>query len=336
MSQFVFFAALLALLAIAFAVSALWRSSRSLALALALVLPAAAAGLYYLKGNPAGLDAQVAVAPSSIEDAVAQLQARLASQPENFEGLGLLARSYMAMEKYDLARDAYARALKLRPDDIDLSVEYAESLLRASPDRRFPPEAVVLLENAVAKHPDNQRALFFLGTHQMQDNRPAEAVATWEKLLPQLDPETAAALRKQVDAARLAAGMPPLPPDAAAMPESASAALTIDVQIDPTLAALAKPGDVLYVFARQLDGKGPPFAAKRVELGSLPLRLQLTDADSPMPAAKLFSQDKVLLMARLSKTGDVKAASGDIEADPLQVSTGSKEQVTLVLNRAVP
>jgi len=336
MSQFVFFAALLALLAIAFAVSALWRSSRSLALALALVLPAAAAGLYYLKGNPAALEPQVAAAPTSIEDAVAQLQARLASQPENFEGLGLLARSYMAMEKYDLARDAYAKALKLRPDDTDLSVEYAESLLRTSADRRFPPEAVVLLENAVAKHPDNQRALFFLGTHQMQDNRPAEAVATWEKLLPKLDAETAAALRKQVDAARLAAGMPPSSPDTAPMPDSETAALTIEIQIDPTLAKMAQAGDVLYVFARPLDGKGPPFAAKRVELGSLPLRLQLTDADSPMPAAKLFSQDKVLLMARLSKTGDVKSASGDIEADPVQVSTKGKEQITLVLNRSIP
>lgn len=336
MSQFLFFAALLALLAVAFAVSALWRSSRTLALTLALMLPAAAAGLYYLKGNPAALEPQVAAAPSSIEEAVAQLQARLASQPENFEGLGLLARSYMAMEKYDLARDAYAKALKLRPDDIDLSVEYAESLLRTSPDRRFPPEAVLLLENAVARHPDNQRALFFLGTHQMQDNRPAEAVATWEKLLPQLDAATAGALRKQVDAARLAAGMPPLPPEAAPTPDTETAALTIDVQIDPTLARLAQPGDVLYVFARPLDGKGPPFAAKRVELGSLPLRLQLTDADSPMPAAKLFSQDKVLLMARLSKSGDVKAASGDIETDPLQVSTQGKEQITLVLKRSVP
>ena len=41
-------------------------------------------------------------------------------------------------------------------------------------------------------------------------------------------------------------------------------------------------------------------------------------------------------MARLSKSGDVKAASGDIEADPVQVATGGKEPVTLLLNRPVP
>ena len=42
MSQFAFFAALLGLLAIAFAVSAIWQKSRGLALALALGLPLAA------------------------------------------------------------------------------------------------------------------------------------------------------------------------------------------------------------------------------------------------------------------------------------------------------
>jgi cytochrome c-type biogenesis protein CcmH len=143
--------------------------------------------------------------------------------------------------------------------------------------------------------------------------------------------------------------MPPMPPAPAepavasapvATTGSASAAaagtLEIDVQIDPTLAASARPGDVLYVFARSTNGGGPPFAAKRIELGKLPMHLQLSDADSPMPAARLSSQQTVMLMARLSRSGDVKAASGDIEADPQQVSVGSGKPVTLVLNRPVP
>jgi cytochrome c-type biogenesis protein CcmH len=112
--------------------------------------------------------------------------------------------------------------------------------------------------------------------------------------------------------------------------------LEIDVRIDPTLAASAKPGDVLYVFARSAAGGGPPFAAKRIELGQLPMHLQLSDADSPMPAAKLSSQQTVVLMARLSKSGDVQAASGDIEADPQQATVGSGKPVVLVLSRRVP
>jgi cytochrome c-type biogenesis protein CcmH len=335
MNQFIFFAALLGLLAVAFAISALWQRSRALALALAIGLPLAAAGVYYLKGEPAALKPHAAVAPKTIDDVVAEFQRKLAKDPTNFEGTVLLARSYMALGKFDLASATYAKAMQLRPEESDVSVEYAEAMLRASPDHRFPPQAVAYLKNAIEKNPNNQRALFFLGTHEMMEHQPAEAAATWEKLLPMLSPEAAALVRKQINEARLQAGQPPLPADAGA-PIVSAGGLEVDVQIDPTLAKLAQPGDVLYVFARSVAGGGPPLAAKRIELGKLPLHLQLTDADSPMPAAKLSSQPEVQLMARLSKSGDVKAASGDIEADPIQVASSSKEPVTLILNRPVP
>lgn len=333
MLSFVFAAALLGLLAIAFAVSALWQRSWKLALALAIVLPSAAAGLYLLKGEPAALDASNVKPPSTVAEAAAQLQRRLASEPESFENEVVLARSYMAVSDFNSARDHYARAVKLDGSDVDVQVEYAESLLRSSPDRRFPPMAVRMLERAVAQSPGNQRALFFLGIQRMQDKRPAEAAALWEKLLALLSPEAAAALRPQVDAARLAAGLPAL---AAARPVIASGAgIEVELRIDPTLAALVHPGDILYVFARALDGRGPPFAVKRVVLQALPIRIHLSDADSPMPAARLSSQSKVQLMARVSRSGDARPASGDIQADPQQVQVGGKA-ATLILNRPVP
>ncbi len=337
MNQFVFFAALLALIAVAFAVSALWQRSRSLALTLALALPLAALGLYYIEGAPAAIDPDLAAAPApqaapaSIEDAVAQLQARLATEPDNFEGRVLLARSYMAIEKFELARDSYANAMKLRPDDVDVAVEYAESLLRTSPDRNFPPEAVALLERAVAKSPDNQRALFFLGMHQFQSDKPAEAVATWERLLPMLQPDAAGALREQINSARVAAGMDPLPE-----PEAPVALVTVEISIDGVLSGQAREGDTIFVYARNLEGGGPPLAAKRVVVGKLPLVVGLSDADSLMPTAKLSSQSQVVVMARLSRSGDAKPASGDIEADPVVVDTKAGSSASLVLNRTVP
>ncbi len=343
MAPFIFFAALLAILAVALAVSALWQRSRALALALAIGLPLAAAGVYQLKGNPAATKAVApaasapAPAPTSLEDLVAQLQKKQDAEPGNYDGMVLLARSYMALERFDLARETYAKAVKLKPEETDLQVEYAEAMLRAAGDHRFPPEAVTMLETAIAKNPTNQRALFFLGTCKMQENKPADAVAIWEKLLPLLDGATAQELSKQIDVARRAAGMPPLPPaPKQATGSAATTALDIDVRIDPTLATAAKPGDVLFVFARAVDGSGPPLAAKRIEIFRLPLHVQLSDADSPMPAARLSSQRSVMVMARLSKSGNVQANSGDIEADPHQVSVGDGKAIILVLNRPVP
>lgn len=341
MALFLSFAALLALLAIGFAVVVLWRGSRPLALALAVGIPLVAAGLYHLKGMPAALDPARVAAPAhdptgkadTMEQAIAKLEQRVAADPQNFDNLALLARSYMALEKFDQAPAVFERALKLKPDDSELSVEYAEALLRASPDRTFPPVAVKLIEDAVAKDPANQRALFFLGLDRMQTDRPAEAAAAWEKLLPMLDPATGAALMPQIDAARAAAGLPPLPRSALA---AAPPGLDIEVQLAPALAGKVEPGDVLYVFARSTQGGGAPLAVKRIELGQLPMPLHLSDADSPMPAAKLSAQQTVMLIARISKSGDVKAASGDIEASAREVRTDDKSRIVLVLDHPVP
>ena len=331
MGSFVFFAALLALIAIAFAIATLWQRSRGLAVAIALLLPISAAGLYLLNGTPDALDPANVTPPASVEEAVAQLQRRIAGQPESFENLVVLARSYMATEKFAEARDTYARAVKLQPEDVDVPVEYAEALLRSSADRRFPPEAVAMLETAIAKNPQNQRALFFLGMHQFQSGKPAEAAANWERLLPMLQPDAAGALREQVNSARRAAGMDALPE-----PEAAVALVSVEISIDGVLAGQVREGDTIFVYARRMEGGGPPLAAKRVVLGKLPLVVGLSDADSLMPTGKLSSQPQVVVMARLSRSGDAKPASGDIEADPVVVDTKIGTSASLVLNRTVP
>ena len=306
MAQFVFFAAVLSALAIFLAVAGLWRKSRRMALALAFGLPFAAGGLYYLEGQPEALDPQQVAAPATMEDAVGLLEKRLAAQPENFEGTALLARSYMALGRFNEAEASYARALALKPDATDLSVEYVEAMLRAAPDRRFPERAAAILEKAVAANPQNQRALFFLGMQRMQTRQPAEAAAVWEKLLPMLEPAAGRELLAQINQARAEAGLPDLP-------ASTGKVLAFEVTLDPALAAALPPNAVLFLFARRLDGKGPPLAARRVEGARLPLKLDLGDADSPMPTAKLSSQARVLVTARLSLSGDAQPGPGDIE-----------------------
>jgi cytochrome c-type biogenesis protein CcmH len=327
MGQFTFIAVILVCLAVAFAISALWQKARGLAIVLAIALPLAAGGLYWFKGQPAALDPQNTKAPESMQEAVAQLERLTAADPKNYADMATLARAYMASQQYDKARGAYQRARALDPSDTTLNVEYAEAILRTSPNRQFTPEAAALLNEALAKEPENQRALFFLGLYQRSSGRPAEAVKTWEKLLSLLDARTSTELRKQVAQARQEAGMPEAP---------AEATLQVTVKLDPTLARDIPPGAVLYVFARGVDGAGPPVAAKRLVPEKFPVELELGDADSPMPSAKLFSQQKVLLVARLSNSGDVKAASGDLEADALELSVAPDAKAELILNRSVP
>lgn len=305
-------------------------AARRTGLLLVVALPLAAAGLYALTGTPAALDPKNVAAPETLDDAVAQLERRLAEEPASVEGWVLLGRSRMAQERWVDARDAFAKAVALLPDDPDLLVEYADAQMRAAEDGRFPADATAILERVVAANPQHQRALFYLGAQRFQSGQPAEAAALWERLLPLVEPKTAAALRPQVDIAREQAGLPPLPADA---PVASGPAVAVTVDVAPALAAKVPAGATLFVFARPVGGAGPPVAAERVDAAAFPHTLTLDDADAVMPTAKLSQQDRVEVTARLSTTGDAAGAAGDLESAPQVIAVGESAKIALSLDR---
>jgi cytochrome c-type biogenesis protein CcmH len=63
---------------------------------------------------------------------VGKLASRLESQPDDVEGWARLGRSYMVLNQPDKAKEAYARALKLKPDDPQLKQALAEASTAAS------------------------------------------------------------------------------------------------------------------------------------------------------------------------------------------------------------
>jgi cytochrome c-type biogenesis protein CcmH len=65
---------------------------------------------------------------------VGNLAARLEKQPDDVEGWARLGRSYMVLNEPKKARDAYAHAVKLKPDDAGLQQAYAEASRATAPD----------------------------------------------------------------------------------------------------------------------------------------------------------------------------------------------------------
>lgn len=333
MINFVFASLALAALAMAFLLPPLWRQARGTALALVVAVPLAAFGVYALLGVPAALDPVNVKVPETLDEAIAQLERRLADEPASVEGWVLLGRSRMAQQRWPEARDAFARAHALLPNEPDLMVEYADAQMRAEPDGRFPASAVALLERVVAGQPTHQRGLFYLGAQRLQAGQPAEAVKVWEQLLPLVDGATAQALVPQLAAAREQAGLPAVQDLPAAGP---APTLELSIELAPALASQLAPGDTLFVFARTVDGAGLPVAVKRLPATGFPLTLGLSDADGLMPAQKLSMQKQVRLMARISKSGDAAAAAGDLEAEGQVVDVADGARFTLVIDRVRP
>lgn len=317
--------------------AALWP-----AVAVALVLGLGTTLVYRTVGTPAALDPE-AMKPTAaaaeghggsnapdMEAAIQQLAQRMQQEPDDLQGWLLLGRAYRATNRFNEARDALARARTMAPDDVDTMVEYAEALALSSTEREISGEPLQLIETALTRDPNHQRALWLRGIAHAQVEQYREAVAVWEKLLGILPPdsEVIGDVRTQIAEARTRAGMPPPAPLAAAAASAttsatppasdagaaAGAALTVKIDISPELKARLAPSDVLYVFARPPEGPRMPLAMQRLPAASLPVTVTLDDSMGMMPTLKLSNAERVVVGARVSKSGVANAQAGDYEA----------------------
>lgn len=333
MTVFVIAALVLAVLLLGYVLRPLWRARPVAGIGALGSLVFATALLYALVGTPRALDPAERQSPQTLSEAIVQLQAELERDPNQVEGWRLLARAFDADGRLPEARDAYARALQLAPDEPALLAEAAEARAKAAEGRRFDAEAIAMLQHALQLEPEHQRARWFLGIAQRQAGQPAEAVATWEPLLPIVDTGTAASLREQIDLARADAGMGPLPPQSSQPVETPG--ITVSVSLDPALAMQYPDNASVFVIARQPGGPPMPVAVQKLRATGFPLKVTLDDGDSPMPTLRLSQLDRVELTARISASGNAMAQPGDFESAPALVNTGPGAVAALMIDRVV-
>jgi len=335
------------------------RAARRAAVLVAVLLPAAAILLYRQVGEPAALDpARMAAAPAGNADghgidmsqAIQGLVAKLEADPGNADGWALLGRAYQSMGRFAESRDALKRARDLLPDNHDITIEYAQAAALAGEGRRIIGEPRALIEGVLRADPDHQRALWLIGISDYQQGDYAAAIGAWNRLLPNLPPDSdiARSVRTQIeDATRLlgeaAAPAAAAPATAAAAPVAAPPAtgaqgprLTVKVSLDPKLAARLDPNATLYVFARAAEGPTMPLAIQRAGARELPLTVTLDDSMGMMPTMKLSMFEKVIVGARLSSSGNAAAQSGDLQALSAPVDSQRREPIDLVIDSVVP
>ena len=327
-------------------------ASRPLAIALGLALPLAALLLYLELGEPKALhpkalvsaEAEMAAAPD-LATAVKGLEERLAGQPDDPEGLLLLARGYQQLQRFTDSRDTLAKVRALLPNDLDVQVEYAEALALASDTRRFEGESESLLSDALGKDPNHQRALWLSGIAAVQrDDKPA-ALVYWQRLLPLLPPDSSVynAVAEQIrgiggDVQQTAAATPT--PSDAETPVATAAGertLRVSVRVADTLQDRVAPTDTVYVFARAAEGPKMPLAIQRFAASDLPKDVVLDDSMGMMPTLKLSQVPIIVVGARISKSGDAIPRSGDFEViSPAFDQATGPATTELVIDRVLP
>jgi cytochrome c-type biogenesis protein CcmH len=281
------------------------RTTVYVGVAAAVVVPLAALGMYRWLGSPQTLGAPASESGDTamplpdhgtdMQAAVAKLAEQLRQHPDDAEGWALLARTYKATEHFAEARDAFRHALEAAPGDPDLAREYAAV--------ERPADAGQDLERALPAAPATESG----GAAEVNSIGPSDPAAGSGAEESGSNPESASA------------------------PESSAAHIVVKVALDPKYKDSVAPNDTLFVFAKAQHGPPMPLAIARLTAAQLPATVTLTDAMGMVPSLTLSKFPQVVVGARISKSGNASAQSGDLQTLSASTTTAQAEPVHLII-----
>ncbi|PKO65301.1 MAG: c-type cytochrome biogenesis protein CcmI [Betaproteobacteria bacterium HGW-Betaproteobacteria-16] len=331
---------------------------RSTALTLLLTVPALAIGLYVYLGGPDAVrheamlaNTQGEVSNQQLDAILRQLTQRLENKPtgqaEDAPAWAMLARAHASRQRFADADQAYLRALELAPDNPDLLADRAD-LLSLLQGLSASGEPMQLINRALAIDPGHPKALAMAGSaaYGRQDFVLAESF--WQRARERAEPGSPFMQRldSSLEAARAAiasqwgdrAQVPtqtvPAPKTPVA-PAVAHPGLRGQINLSPKLRSKLAPGDTLFVFARAVQGPRIPLAVMRVPASAGPVDFALDDSQAMTPEYRISLYKQVVVEARISRSGQAQAQSGDLQGSSGPVASDSG-QLQINIDSVVP
>ncbi|MFA6901507.1 MAG: c-type cytochrome biogenesis protein CcmI [Gallionellaceae bacterium] len=312
---------------------------RVLALVLSVVLPVIAVGVYWKVGSPDALLQKDRVVSAEgfdnvrSEASLRALEEELAAKPDDTESLLLLARSYSDRERFAEAAQAYDKLTRLMPKEAQLWADYADVLAMAS-GRTLVGTPTKLLNKALELEPNNFKALALSGSAAMERGDYAATVTYWEKLLNMIpkEDENARIVESGIQQARVLMAQK----NGAKSPaknsstvenerlQSGKESITGTVVLSASLKAKASPDDTVFVLVRAAEGPKMPLAIVRKQVKDLPFKFTLDDSTAMSPQMKMSNFDQVVVIARVSKSGNAMTQPGDLQGMSTTLKPGSK------------
>ncbi|MDO9116668.1 MAG: c-type cytochrome biogenesis protein CcmI [Nitrospira sp.] len=333
-------------------------NSKTVAVALAVLIPIVSVVLYEKLGSPSALSPADSSAsgesgnrgrePFSLSEMDAlteRLKAKLEQNPGDGVGWALLARAYVELGRHPEAVQVYEKAIQLIPNDAQLLADYADALGVLN-GRKLEGRPEALIQQALKADPRNVKALMLAGTVAYNHKEFGRAASYWEEarahLPPATDPEAIQEIMAGIAEARELAGgrqaatvVTPSAPAKVTAPAGPSLAISGQVTISPGLAAKGASTDTLFVFAKDMNGPPMPVSIVRATRKDLPFTFRLDDSTSPMPSRKLSDMGTVVIVARLSKSGEAMPKSGDLQGMSAPMKPGASG-IAIVIDQEIP
>ena len=310
---------------------------------LALLISGSSLFVYWKTSHPRSLDT-IEIPPLMVEESPHQsagsldvlaerLKQKLERNPENGEGWALLARSYVEMDRHAEAVPAFEHAINLIPKDAQLLADYADALGVVNGGKLNNP-SVQLIHQALDLDAENVKARLLAATVAFDEKQYDKAISVWESLItePSLDSEVRKEIAANISDARRLLRVTPRSlstfiPEQIGFDRKAISGI---VHVAPQIARKSLPTDTLFVFAKAAHGPAMPLAAVRAQGSTFPYAFHLDDSNTMIPGTSLSHSDEVVIVARLSRSGDATATKGDFEGKSQPVRAGEESvQITI-------
>lgn len=266
------------------------------------------------------------------------LKDKLHQNPENGPGWALLARSYVELKRHPEALPAFAEAMKRIPDDAQLLVDYADALGVAH-GGALNHMAAGLIEKAIQLDPQNTKALLLAATVAYDRKDYGSAVRYWETVLGQEGLEPVLAQKVKANIAEVneisPGGVIPVKFTSPKQLPVVGPRIQGQVRVASELSNKIAETDTVFIFAKPVTGHTPPVAVLQVSNRQWPYSFELNDSHQVMQGRKLSDAGEVIIVARISKSGDAMPHSGDLEGKSRSVQAGD-EAVEVVIDTQLP
>lgn len=299
----------------------------------AVLVPLIALAVYFETGAPeVGTfaarhpDLPVATPRASVELLLEQVRRRTEDVPDDAQAWTVLARTQLELGRYDAAVEAAEALYRLEPGDASALLLLIDTLGMQN-GGRIAGRAAELVDTLLEAHPGHPTGLVLKGIAAQEAGDPAAAAAWWRRALDGLAPDSPVR-------AELAALLGEAP--AQAPGPAGDARVDVVVDLDEALAGETRPDDTVWVIARAVEGPPAPLAVSRHTAAELPLNVTLDASMAMVPGVSLADFSRVRLVARVSRSGEVRAASGDLEGSSGEVRPGAGATATVTIDRVVP
>jgi cytochrome c-type biogenesis protein CcmH/NrfG len=272
----------------------------------------------------------------------AELEQRVSANPRDARSWLMLADLRRAQRDFAGARLAYAKLVELKTVSAQSWADYAD-VLGSLAGGSLSGEAAHAIDNALALDAQNPKALWLKASEEYQQRRFASALGWWKKLRAELPPDSpdARIIDDNIAESAALAGVKAEtagangPVTAAAAASGGAAEVSGTVSLDSRFADRVPPDSTLFIYAKAADSPGPPLAVLRTTAHSWPVAFTLDDSMAMMPSRRLSQFPKVVVEARISRSGQATPAAGDLYVTSPALAPSHGTRVALVINREI-